>query len=62
MELIIDVKNNFDSPDLLKILAECVFNPTMERLKDRAEKYMRNPLTSIYAFNKDGYNIGIIVI
>lgn len=62
MELIIDVKEYFDSIELLDILAECVFNPTKERLKIRAERYMSNFHTSIYALKKDDMYIGIVVL
>jgi ribosomal protein S18 acetylase RimI-like enzyme len=61
-EFIIDVKNYFDSTELLEILAESVFEPTMERLKSKADNYMSNPLVSIYALNQNGKNIGIIVL
>ena len=62
MELIVDIKDTFNSPEILEVLSESVFNPTMDRLKDRAEKYMTNPLTHIYSLNIEGKNIGIIVL
>jgi len=62
MESIVDVKDCFDSAELLDILAECVFNPTLERLKRRAQKYMRSFQTRIYAFKQDSMYTGIIVL
>ncbi len=62
METIVNVKDYFDSSELLNILAECVFYTTLERLKNRALKYMNSPQTSIYAFKKDSIYVGIIVI
>jgi ribosomal protein S18 acetylase RimI-like enzyme len=62
MESIVNVKDCFDHSELLEILAECVFNPTPERLKIRAENYMRNPQTRIFAIEQDGVYISIIVL
>jgi ribosomal protein S18 acetylase RimI-like enzyme len=62
MELIIDVKEYFDSPELLEILAGSVFNPTAERLINRAEKYMKNPQTRIYALKQEDKYLGMIVL
>ncbi|HEX3075469.1 MAG TPA: GNAT family N-acetyltransferase [Lachnospiraceae bacterium] len=62
MELIADVKECFDKPELLEILAGCVFNPTEERLKRRAEKYMKSPGTRIYALKQENEYIGMIVL
>lgn len=62
MESIENVKDCFDNSEFLDILAECVFNPTLERLKSRAEKYMKNPKTSIHAMKQNGIYIGIIVL
>lgn len=62
MESIENVKDCFDNSELLDILAGCVFNPTLERLKSRAEKYMKNPQTRIHAMKQNGRYIGIIVL
>lgn len=62
MESIENVKDCLDNSALLDILAECVFKPSLERLKSRAEKYMKNPKTRIHAIKQNGIYIGIIVL
>ncbi len=62
MESMVHVKDCFDNAELLAILAECVFDPTPERLKSRVRKYMTSPQTSIHAYKQNGLYAGIIVV
>ena len=62
MEIIIDVKDCFKDADLLEILAESVYKPTIEKLNKRAEKHMNNPFVRIFALKQDDKSMGIIVL
>ena len=57
---ICDVKEIITEPDMLQLLAPSVFNPTEERLLNRAKKYQEEN-TNIYAYKDDGEYKGIIV-
>lgn len=57
----LDVKPILTDNRLLEILAPSVFNPTEERLKGRAEKYMSDKSAQAYACQcEDGF-AGLIV-
>ena len=47
---------------MLNILAVSVYNPTKERLHNRAETYENNPATAVYAIQEDDVLMGIIVL
>ena len=62
MEQIIEAKSLLKTKELLPIFAESVYEPTEERLNNRADKYIINPSTAIFAIkNNDTYK-GIIVL
>ncbi|NLK96323.1 MAG: GNAT family N-acetyltransferase [Clostridiales bacterium] len=62
MEQIIEAKSLLKTKDLLPIFAESVYNPTEERLNNRADKYITNQSTAIFAIkNNDTYK-GIIIL
>lgn len=56
-----DVKASLFNPEVLTLLKPSVFNPTPERLKDRAEKYSEDKNIFVYACKKDGIYVGIVV-
>lgn len=56
-----DVKSSLFDPEVLTLLKPSVFNPTPERLKDRAEKYSADKRTNVYACKKDSIYVGIVV-
>ena len=58
---ICDVKEIITEPNILRLLAPSVFNPTEERLLNRARKYQENENTNIYAYKEDGKYKGIVV-
>ena len=58
----VNVKQNIFDTDILPLLAPSVFEPTPEKLKARAEKYLNNPNTHIYACRDGGKYIGIVVV
>lgn len=58
---IVDVKHCLCDKNLYSILAPSVFNPTPERLLNRAEKYQKNKKTGAYAYKDAGEYKGIIV-
>ena len=58
---ICDIKEIITGPDILKILAPSVFNPTEERLLNRAKKYQEDENTNIYAYKDNGEYKGIVV-
>lgn len=57
-----DVKASLFNPEVLTLLKPSVFNPTPERLKDRAEKYSADKNTFVYACKIDGVYAGIVVL
>lgn len=58
---ICDVKEITTEPDILKLLAPSVYNPTQERLQNRAKKYQEDENSNIYACKEDGEYKAIIV-
>lgn len=58
---ICDIKGIITEPDIFKLLVPSVFNPTQERLLNRAKKYRENENTFIYGFKHNGEYKGIIV-
>ena len=58
----VSVKQNIFDTDILPLLAPSVFEPTPEKLKARAEKYIKRPNTHIYACRDGGKYIGIVVL
>jgi len=62
MEQIIEAKSILKNSDLLSVLGESVYNPTKERLMNRADKYIINPNTAIYTYKENDTYKGIIVI
>ena len=62
MEQIVEAKSILKNRNLLAVLAECVYNPTEERLISRADKYITNPNTAVYANKENDTYKGIIVI
>ena len=48
-------------PDILKLLAPSVYNPTEERLLNRAKKYQEDENANIYAYKHNGEYKGIVV-
>ncbi len=58
---ICDIKEIITEPDMLKLLAPSVYNPTQERLQNRAKKYQKDENSNIYACKEDGEYKAIIV-
>ena len=58
---ICDIKEIMTEPDILKLLAPSVYNPTEERLLNRAKKYQEDENTNIYACKDNGEYKGIVV-
>lgn len=59
---IVEVKSILKNRKLLSVLAESVYNPTEERLISRADKYIINQKTAVYAYRVNNIYKGIIVI
>ena len=57
-----NVKANLFDPEVLTLLKPSVYNPTLERLKRRAEKYSADKNTFVYACKIDGVYAGIVVL
>ena len=55
------VKEIITEPDILKLLAPSVFNPTEERLLNRAKKYGEDENANIYAYKENSKYKGIVV-
>ena len=58
---ICDVKEKIYDFEILFLLAPSVFNPTKEKLLNRAEKYLNTDNIFIYALNDNGEYKGIAV-
>ena len=56
-----NIKEIITEPDILKLLAPSVYNPTEERLLNRAKKYLEDENTNIYAYKDNGEYKGIVV-
>ena len=58
---ICDIKEIITEPNILKLLAPSVYNPTEERLMNRARKYQEDKNTNIYAYKDNNQYKGIVV-
>lgn len=58
---ICDVKEIIIEPDILQLLAPSVYNPTEERLLNRAKKYQEDENANIYAYRVDGKYKGVVI-
>lgn len=58
---ICDIKEIITEPDILILLAPSVYNPTQERLLNRAKKYQEDENTNIYAYKDHGKHKGIVI-
>lgn len=58
---IFDVKANITDQALLNILSPSIFNPTLERVRNRAEAYQQNEKANIYAYVEEEKYLGVVV-
>lgn len=58
---ITDIKNYLCDKSVYSLLAPSVYNPTQERLLNRAKKYQEDENANIYAYKHNGEYKGIIV-
>ena len=58
---IFDIKSSICESRLYEILAPSVYNPTEERLLNRARKYQEDGNTNIYAYKENNQYKGIVV-
>ena len=56
-----NAKNSLQDKEICALLAPSVFEPTPERLADRAERYIKDADTSVYAGSVSGEYKGIVV-
>ncbi len=59
--VIVDVKESLFDPEVLALLAPSIYNPTPERLKNRAEKYSAYKNIFVYACKIGGLYVGIVI-
>ena len=57
----LNAKNSLQDKEICALLAPSVFEPTPERLADRAERYIKDADTSVYAGSVSGEYKGIVV-
>ena len=62
MEQIIEAKSILKNNTLLSILAESVYNPTEERLINRADRYLLNNNTAVFVNKNNDTYTGIIIL
>ena len=58
---IIDIKSSICENRIYELLAPSVFNPTEERLLNRAKKYQEDEETNVYVYKEDNEYKGIVV-
>ena len=58
---IIDIKSSICENRIYELLAPSVFNPTEERLLNRAKKYQEDKETNVYVYKEDNEYKGIVV-
>ena len=58
---ICDVKEIITERDMLQLLTPSVYNPTEERLLNRARKYQEDENANIYAYKHNGQYKGIVI-
>ena len=58
---ICNIKEIITEPNMLQMLAPSVYNPTEERLLNRAKKYQEDESTNIYVYKEDGRYKGIVI-
>ena len=58
---IIDIKLSICENRIYELLAPSVYNPTEERLLNRAKKYQEDEETNVYVYKEDNEYKGIVV-
>ncbi len=58
---ICDIKEIITEPNILKLLAPSVYNPTEERLLNRAKKYQEDENANIYTYKEQDRYKGIVI-
>ena len=58
---IIDIKSSICENRIYELLTPSVFNPTEERLLNRAKKYQEDEETNVYVYKEDNEYKGIVV-
>lgn len=58
---ICNIKEIITEPNMLQMLAPSVYNPTEERLLNRAKKYQEDENTNIHAYKDNGEYKGIVI-
>lgn len=58
---IIDIKSSICENRIYELLAPSIYNPTQERLLNRAKKYQEDKNTNIYAYKDNDEYKGIVV-
>ena len=58
---ICNIKEIITEPNMLQMLAPSVYNPTEERLLNRAKKYQEDESTNVYVYKEDGRYKGIVI-
>ena len=56
-----NIKPNFCTEEIYNIYSACMFNPTFEKFKTKAEEYQNNAATEIYGYFESNKIIGVIV-
>lgn len=62
MHQIISVKEHMREDEVLEVLKESVYRPTIERLNSRAELYMKSSNISAFGLKRDHKLCGVIVL
>ncbi len=58
---IIDIKSSICENRIYELLAPSVYNPTEERLLNRARKYQEDEETNVYVYKEDNEYKGIVI-
>ena len=60
--MIRDIKPVFSSPKFYEIYAPCMFMPTCEKFKAKAERYVSDPSVSVFGYFEGEKALGVISV
>ena len=60
--MIEDIRENFAAEEVYAIYAACMFEPTWEKFRERAEALRKDPAVRMFGYTENGAVLGVIVI
>lgn len=62
MKNIVDLKNNFIMADVYRVYSACMFEPTWEKFRERAENLSADPNVRVFGCFEDDALLGVIAV